>query len=123
MFLKHLDDQILIHSPTCGEGREVITKVDPNPFGIAIFINIKPTQGHYHLSFDETYFVLDGEITLKTFDPKMRSTQIYPLKANELCVITPGIHHRIIASSVNNRLCVISFPPFHGDDEHPSDQI
>jgi hypothetical protein len=45
------------------------------------------------------------------------------LSENELCLITKGIHHKIIESSKENRLCVISIPYFNGDDEYISEKL
>lgn len=123
MLIKHASDQIIVDSPTCGEVRNILTISDKYPLGIAICIDIKPTEGHYHLTFDETYFVLDGVMSLEIYDPKTGKKEVYPLKANELCVVTKGLHHKIVKSSDKNRLCVISYPPFHADDEHPSNII
>lgn len=123
MIIKHLSSQIVVDTETCGIVREILTKDDGYPLGIAICIDIKPTEGHFHHTFDETYFVLDGTMTLQLYNPTNGKINQYPLVANELCVITKGIHHKIVQASEKNRLCVISFPPFHVDDEHPSDKI
>jgi mannose-6-phosphate isomerase-like protein (cupin superfamily) len=123
MLIKHLSDHFVVNSATCGEVRNILKKDDHYPLGVAVCIDIQPTEGHFHRSFDETYFVLDGEISLEIYDPHTDKTAVYPLKANELCVISKGLHHKIIKSSAKNRLCVISYPPFHADDEHPSDKI
>jgi mannose-6-phosphate isomerase-like protein (cupin superfamily) len=123
MLIKHLTDQFIINSPTCGEIREILTKKDDYNVGIAIAIDIQPTQAHFHLTFDEIYFVLDGHIKLKVYDPSNEKIHIFDLTSNELCVISKGLHHQIIEASKNNRLCVISYPVFHADDEHPSAKI
>ena len=123
MLVKKLKDFVINQTLTCGEIREVIRGNDYDPLGLAIAIDIKPTQAHYHKTFDEIYFVLDGEILIKCFDPNGDKIWIERLIANELIVITKGIHHRVIEASNKNRLCVISVPPFHADDEHPSDKI
>jgi mannose-6-phosphate isomerase-like protein (cupin superfamily) len=90
---------------------------------LAVAINIHPTKAHFHKSFDEIYFVLDGAVTLKTFDPSNGKLEELELQANELCFITKGIHHQITQSSEKNRLCVISTPRWVPDDEHLSDLI
>lgn len=121
--IKHVSDHLVVNSPTCGEVHDILTKGDSCSIGVAICFDIKPTEGHFHRTFDETYFVLDGQISLKMYDPVAEKTAIYPLKANELCVVTKGLHHKVVKSSEKNRLCVISHPPFYAEDEHPSDKI
>lgn len=123
MLIKRITDQVIHYSSTCGEVIEILKKEDGLSLGVAIVENTQETQAHYHLTFDELYFVLDGEISLQLYLPHLNQVQNYDLKTNELCVITQGIHHKIIKASEKNRLCVISTPPFHAGDEHPSDLI
>lgn len=123
MLTKKLADHIVIHSPFCGEMREIITGNDYDRLGIAIAVDIKPTTAHYHKTFDEIYFVLDGELELEFYDPALEKTWSEVLSANELVIVSKGIHHKVIRSSGHNRLCVVSVPPFHADDENPSDRI
>lgn len=123
MLTKKLADHIIIHSPFCGEIREIITGNEYDKLGIAIAVDIKPTTAHYHKSFDEIYFVLDGELELEFYDPENEKIWREELSANELTVVSKGIHHRVLRSSERNRLCVISSPPFHADDENPSGEI
>jgi mannose-6-phosphate isomerase-like protein (cupin superfamily) len=123
MLTKKLADHFVIHSPFCGEIREIITGKDNDKLGIAIAVDIKPTTAHYHKTFDEIYFVLDGELELEFYDPALEKTWSEVLSANELIVVSKGIHHKVVRSSGHNRLCVVSVPPFHADDENPSDRI
>lgn len=123
MLVKLVDDHKVIESPTCGTVREIITGAEYKPFGLAVCYDIKPTTAHYHKTFDETYFVLDGELELALYDPAKDKVEHLILKANELAIITKGIHHKIIKASEKNRLCVISAPPFHADDETPSNKL
>jgi hypothetical protein len=51
-------------SPLCGEIIEVLSSRDFPRLDIAVVQNIRTTHGHYHLRFEEIYFVLDGCITL-----------------------------------------------------------
>jgi mannose-6-phosphate isomerase-like protein (cupin superfamily) len=123
MIVKEVEKHLVVHSPFCGEIREILKNDDYPPLGIAVAINIGVTHAHYHLTFDEIYFVLDGELTIRTYNPTTGAIALNHLKANELCVITKGIHHKIVEASPKNRLCVITVPPFHADDEHPSTKI
>lgn len=121
MIINKASDHLVVQSATCGEVHEILKKGEYDPFSVAILFHIKPTTGHYHLTFDETYFVLDGEITVELYDPSSKKRSTHTLHANELCVITKGIHHKVIQASAQNRLCVIASPPFERGDEHPSE--
>jgi len=123
MIVKTLNDHTVLNSPTCGEIREVLKDGEYKPLGIAIALNIEPTKAHYHKSFDEIYFVLDGSLKLEFYDPVDEKLWTETLNSNELCVVSKGIHHRVMKASGINRLCVISIPPFHQDDEYFSDRI
>ena len=60
--IKHRSDVVVDHSPTCGEGREILTGKDYSKFSVAIFTDIRPTHPHFHKTFDETYLMLEGEV-------------------------------------------------------------
>lgn len=123
MIVKKLNEHKVLNSPTCGEIREILKDGEYKPLGIAIALNIKPTKAHYHKSFDEIYFVLDGSLRLEFYDPEEKKLWTETLTSNELCAVSRGIHHKVIEASIENRLCVISVPPFHADDEHLSNRI
>jgi mannose-6-phosphate isomerase-like protein (cupin superfamily) len=84
--------------------------------------NIKATQAHFHLGFEEIYFVLDGCIMLALYDPGTDKFSEYLLEAHELMVIHRNIHHKVITASRENRLVVISVPGFDPDG-HVSDKF
>lgn len=121
MLVKHVADHIIVQSQSCGKVHDIITNNDNYPLGIAVCFDIPPTKEHFHKTFDEIYFVLDGQIVLELYDPIAKSATVKVLNANELCVVSKGIHHKIIKSSEKNRLAVISYPPFQGNDEHSPD--
>lgn len=121
MITKLLKDHIVKQTP-CGEIHEILLGSEYSP-DIAIAPNIGPTKAHYHTGFDEVYFVLDGDLVLQLYDPESGGSTEQKLGANELCVITKGIHHKITKSSTKNRLCVITVPRFDASDEHPSEVI
>lgn len=123
MIVKKLNDHTVLNSPTCGEIREILKDGEYKPLGIAIALNIKPTKAHFHKSFDEIYFVLNGPLKLEFYDPEEKKLWRETLNSNELCAVSRGIHHKVIEASIENRLCVISVPPFHADDEHLSNRI
>ncbi len=123
MLIKKITDHNVIQTSTCGEIREILRAGELESYDLALAINIQPTKPHYHSKFTETYFVLDGELTLQTFDPASAKCSEHVLRANELAVIVPGIHHRITSASPTNRLCVISSPQWMSSDEHLSDVL
>lgn len=121
--IKKLSDIVIHQTPFCGEIREILALSDYQPVGIALAIDIQSTIAHYHQTFDEIYFVLDGTMTLELYDPQQDRRQFVELAANELCVVAKGVHHRISKASPQNRLCVVSTPSFQMGDEYPSDQF
>jgi mannose-6-phosphate isomerase-like protein (cupin superfamily) len=123
MIVRLYKDHVVKESPTCGEIREILIGNDYPFLNVAIAQDIKPTKAHYHKKFDEIYFVLDGSMTLKFFDPATEKIWTQKLGANELCVIAKGIHHELTEASDKNRLCVITVPGFDASDEHLSDRI
>lgn len=123
MLTKKLADHIIVHSPFCGEIREIVAGNDYDKLGVAVAIDIKPTTAHFHRTFDEIYFVLDGELELEFYDPESDKTWAESLSANELTIVSKGVHHKVLRATEKNRLCVISAPPFHANDENPSGKI
>jgi len=122
MITKLLSDHVVKTSPFCGAIHEILTGAEYSP-SIALAIDIRETIPHFHKTFDEIYFVLDGEIALTLHDPATGKTTEQKLRADELCVITKGVHHKVAASSATNRLCVICVPHFDAADEHKSDAL
>jgi mannose-6-phosphate isomerase-like protein (cupin superfamily) len=120
--ITRLKNDHVIKQTLCGEIHEILLGTEYTP-NIAIALNIGPTTAHYHKEIDEIYFVLDGDILLKLYNPETGEYTDQKLSANELCLITKGIHHKIIESSKENRLCVISIPYFNGDDEYISEKL
>jgi mannose-6-phosphate isomerase-like protein (cupin superfamily) len=123
MLIKKLADHLIVHSPYCGEIREIISGSDYDKLGMALAVDIKPTTAHYHKTFDEIYFVLDGVLEIEFYDPASDRAWNEVLSANELVVVSKGVHHKVVRASDRNRLCVVSVPPFHADDENPSAKI
>jgi mannose-6-phosphate isomerase-like protein (cupin superfamily) len=123
MIVKHVADHQVKHSPWCGEIREILERRDYGPLSVALAVDIQPTRAHFHRTFDEIYFVLDGSIELRLSDTATGKTWTEKLAANELFVISKGLHHGIVAASPSNRLCVICTPPFDPQDETTSDRI
>jgi mannose-6-phosphate isomerase-like protein (cupin superfamily) len=103
-------------------GHDILTGAEYSP-SVALAIDIRETIPHFHKTFDEIYFVLDGAIALTLYDPANGNTTEQKLAADELCVITRGVHHKVAASSPKNRLCVICVPHFDPADQHKSDVL
>lgn len=110
-------------SPVCGEIIEILSSRDYPRLDIAVVLDIRPTQAHYHRGFEEIYFVLDGSVTLGLYDPGTNKFSEHLLETHELMVIAPGVHHKVIAASEQNRLSVLSLPGFDPRDEHISDKF
>jgi len=122
MIVRKLTDHLVQQSPTCGEIHELLVGMDYSP-NVAIAYDIGVTTPHYHNGFDETYFVLEGWIDLHLYAPHTDQFSEHHLEANELVVITRGIHHQVVKSAPKNRLCVLTMPRFDIRDEHPSDKL
>lgn len=109
-------------SPFCGEIREILLGREYTP-KVALAMNIKPTAADYHEGFDEVYFVLDNSLVMGLFDPGVSETTEQGLNTNELCVISKGVHHKVVSASIDDRLCVLCTPRFDPGDEHSSTVI
>jgi len=120
MIVKRQRDQIHIQSSTCGALFEVLSGPDVTPT-IAMVRDIRVTVPHYHREFEELYFVLEGTLTIRLYEPDIERMSDVELRKHELCVIPRGVHHQVIRSSYENLLCALSVPHFDKDDEHRSD--
>lgn len=120
---KRLGDHQIKFSPLCGQISEILTNQDFAHLDIAMAENIKATQGHFHKTFTEIYLVVDGWVTLRLFDPKLVEKKDVTLRANELAVIPPGVHHSLVDFSESNRLFLICAPGFNVEDEYNSGVI
>jgi mannose-6-phosphate isomerase-like protein (cupin superfamily) len=122
MITKLAKDHTVVLTETCGPIHEILTGDAYSP-NIAMVFDIQKTRAHYHEGFDEIYFVLDGELLLRLYDPATDRITEQVLRANELCVINRGVHHVVVSATKPNRLCVITMPRFDATDEHLSDRI
>ncbi|HZT82753.1 MAG TPA: hypothetical protein VFA26_21160 [Gemmataceae bacterium] len=123
MIVRKVADHEIVQSPWCGEIREILAGDEYPSLSVAVALDIRPTRAHFHRTFDEVYFVLDGSVELRLHDPDTGKTWTESLGTNELCVITRGLHHGIVAASERNRLCVLCRPRFDPHDETTSDRI
>src|SRR6202044_2100733 len=90
MITKLLRDHVVKTSPFCGAIHEILTGAEYSP-SIALAIDIRETVPHFHQTFDEIYFVLDGEIALTLHDPANGKTTERRLVADELCAISTAV--------------------------------
>lgn len=121
MILKKLADHLVHKTPTCGIVHGILTRADFEGVNVAMAFDIQATLSHFHRTFDEIYFVIDGELELKFHDPAENRTWTETLAANELCLITRGTHHAVVKATLENRLAVITVPHFDPADETPSE--
>ena len=113
--VKKLQDHKNIATDSCGLLREILAVEDKLPLTLVTADDIKPTKGHFHPDFKEIYFVLDGWIALKFYNPATDQYWEERLEANELCIIDKDIHHVVTEASPKNRLCVIAVPGYSGE--------
>src|SRR5262245_36386673 len=123
MIVRKAFDHQVVRSPWCGEIHEILAGDEYPSLSVAVALDIRPTKAHFHRTFDELYFVLDGSIDLRLHDPAGGRPWTAPLGPNELCVIAKGIRHGIVAATERNRLCVLCRPRFDPHDETTSDRI
>jgi mannose-6-phosphate isomerase-like protein (cupin superfamily) len=121
MLVKLVTDIVKTQTTTCGEVDMILGSADYSKLNVAICPNIKPTIAHFHPEFDEIYFMLDGWIHIKTYDPATGRYAEQRIGPNELAFFPKGMHHVIDQASDVNRLCVLMIPGFLG--EVPSDKL
>lgn len=103
--------------------REIFNANEYGEMGLAIAVDLIPMAAHYHKTFDEIYYVLEGEMDFEFYDPVTDKAWTEDSHMNDTLVVSKGVHHKVIKASPENRLLVISIPPYHPDDETPSDII
>ena len=106
-----------------GEVREILRGGDYAALSLAIVVNARPSRAHYHEGFDEIYLLLDGSLRVRFHDPLTAQTWEESLQANEVCVITKGLHYCITQASDRNRLCAIAIPRYDPADDLASQSL
>ena len=94
--IKKQSDHQIKSSPMCGDVAQILTNADQPGIDITMLVNMKTTTAHYHRGFTEIYLVLDGELMLQYFDPKIGIVSETTLGPNELAVFEPEIHHQVV---------------------------
>jgi len=120
---KKPQDHNVLYSSYSREMREILNASEYSEMGLAVGVDLFPMDAHYHKTFDEIFYVLDGKLDFKFYDPVKNGTWTEELSDGDTLVVSKGVHHKVIKSSPENRLLVISIPPYHPDDEIPSDVI
>jgi len=113
----------VLDSPYAREMREIINSSEYEKAGVAIAVDLEQMDAHYHKTFDEIFFVLDGDMKFEFYDPETENIWTVESSANDLVIVKKGIHHKVLGASEHNRLLVVSIPPYYPDDENPSDKI
>ncbi len=123
MITKKYEVHNILDSPYAKEMREIISGSEYENAAVAIAVDLEQMDAHYHNTFDEIFFVLDGDMKFEFYDPEDEKVWTEELSLNETIIVKTGIHHKILRASEHNRLFVVSIPPYHPDDENPSDKI
>lgn len=123
MITKKYADHNVLDSPYAREMREIINSNEYERAGVAIAVDMEQMDAHYHKTFDQIFFVLDGDMKFKFYDPQNGNTWTVESSLNDLVIVKEGIHHKVLRASEHNRLLVVSIPQYDPDDENPSDKI
>ncbi len=123
MLKKKPDDHIVHDCPYSKEMREILNVSEYSKMGLAIGVDLVPMQAHYHKTFDEIFYVLEGNMDCTFYDPEEDKTWIEQLSEGDTLVVSRGVHHKVTNASSKNKIMVISIPPYHPDDEIPSERI
>ncbi len=123
MITKKYAEHNVLDSPYAREMREIIDAGEYEKAGVAIAVDLEQMDAHYHKTFDEIFFVLDGDMRFEFYDPQNCNIWTVESSKNDLVIVEKEIHHKVLRASEHNRLLVISIPPYHSDDENPSDKI
>jgi len=123
MITKKYSEHNVLDCAYSREMREITNASEYEKASFAIAVDLEQMDAHYHRTFDEIFFVLDGDMKFEFYDPKNGDIWTVESSTNDLVIVAKGIHHKILRASEHNRLLVISIPPYHTDDENPSDKI
>ncbi len=123
MIHKKPEDQIIHECDYAREMREILGASEYDKMGLAIGVDLGPMATHFHKTFDEIFYVLEGGMNCKFHDPESGKTWTEELSEGDMLVVRKGVHHKILEASSKNRLMVMSIPPWHAEDVNPSDAI
>ena len=66
---------------------------------------------------------MEGNIKFEFYDPETENIWTVESSKDDLIVVKKGIHHKVLRACESNRLFVVSIPPYHAEDENPSEKI
>ena len=123
MIHKKTQDHVLYDCDYAREMRQILSPSEYDKAGLALGVDLGPMNSHYHKTFDEIFYVLEGSMNCKFYDPESGKTWSEELSSGDVLVVPKGVHHKILEASSKNKLIVMSIPPWHADDVNPSDAI
>ncbi len=123
MVTKKYTEHNVLDSPYAREMREIINSSEYEKASMAIAVDLEQMDAHYHKTFDQIFFVLEGDMKFEFYDPQNGNIWTVESSVNDLVIVKKGIHHKVLRASEHNRLLVISIPQYDPDDENPSDEI
>ncbi|MCK5710293.1 MAG: WxcM-like domain-containing protein [Deltaproteobacteria bacterium] len=123
MNTKKYTEHNVLDSPYAREMREIINSSEYEKASMAIAVDLEQMDAHYHKTFDQIFFVLEGDMKFEFYDPANGNVWTVESSVNDLVIVKEGIHHKVLRASEHNRLLVISIPQYDPDDENPSDEI
>jgi oxalate decarboxylase/phosphoglucose isomerase-like protein (cupin superfamily) len=103
------------NSPSDGE--EIIV-----PYGTAgefeqrKFVGFTCNEAHYHSSFDETYYVARGIISVALKTPNSYVLRIKEYREGEVVIIPRGTSHRVLEGTSDNVILVTYSPRYIESD-------
>ena len=123
MVTKKYTEHNVLDSPYAREMREIINSSEYEKASMTIAVDLEQMDAHYHKTFDQIFFVLEGDMKFEFYDPANGNVWTVESSVNDLVIVKEGIHHKVLRASEHNRLLVISIPQYDPDDENPSDEI
>lgn len=123
MIHKKLQEHVLYDCDYAREMRQILSPSEYDKAGLALAVDLGQMNSHYHKTFDEIFYVLEGSMNCKFYDPESKKTWSEELSSGDVLVVPKGVHHKILEASSKNKLIVMSIPPWHADDVNPSDAI
>ena len=123
MIKKTPENHVLYDCDYAREMRQILSGEEYNNMGLAIAVDLGVMEAHYHSGFDEIFYLLEGSLECKFYDPKEDRTWTEELSVGDTLVVSKGVHHKLLKASEKNRLMVISIPPWHPEDVNPSSEI
>lgn len=107
--VRHIDEAAPIDCPY-GTVRRIVTGGEGN--GNVHVVRVTEGSGHYHLAYDETYYVLSGSGTLTI------EGEDYPLAPGSVAVIPSGKVHSLISDAeAPLEFIIFGTPPMSIKDE------